>query len=79
MISELHMLGSGHLSHIRVAVIIGADEGFLDGPGVDPAQQVEFATCLVVCSGSPGTTEGLQSDYCAGRFIVNIKITGCIP
>src|SRR6202042_612032 len=38
----------GRLSHVRVAVVGRRDQQFLDGPGVDPADQVEDRACLVV-------------------------------
>src|SRR5580698_5087791 len=66
--------GSGRLSHVRVAVVGRRDELFLDGPGVDPADQVEDRARLVVGAAGPGPAERLLADDRAGRLVVDVEV-----
>ena len=51
-------------------------EGFLHGPGADPAHEVRFASSLVIGTGFSTATEGLLADDCTGGFVIDIEVAG---
>src|SRR5580692_12898661 len=61
-------------AHVRVAVVGRGDEQLLDGPGVDPADQVEDRAGLVVGATGPGPAERLLADDRAGRLVVDVEV-----
>src|SRR5260370_22866859 len=61
-------------AHVRVAVVRWRDEDLLDGPGVDPADQVEDRARLVIGAAGPGAPERLLADDRPGRLVVDVKI-----
>ncbi len=63
----------------RIAIIFRRIEGFFDGAGRYPAQQIDHGAGLIVGARSPGAAKWLLTNYGTGWLIINIKITGCIP
>src|SRR5690606_25476252 len=50
------------------------DERLLDGPGADPAGQIEDRTGLVVGAGGAGAAERLLADHRAGGLVVDVEV-----
>src|SRR5580704_3111757 len=64
----------GVLSQVRVPVVGGGYEEFLDRAGGDPADQVEHRAGLVVGAAGPGAAEGLLADDGAGGLVVDVEV-----
>src|SRR5687768_9626474 len=69
--------GSG-LEHRRVAELDGRDEGLFDGPGAQPALQVQGAPGFVVRSGPARAAERLLPDDRARRLVVHVEVAGSV-
>src|ERR1022692_324793 len=62
--------------HMWISVIDRRDEQLLDGPGIDPADQIEDGARLVVGAAGPRAAEGLLADDLAGRLVVDVEVAG---
>ncbi len=64
------------LSHKRILVIRRRKEILFNRAGGGPADQVQQAAGFVVGAGGSAAAEWLLAYYGAGRFVVDIEITG---
>ena len=53
-------------------------KGLLDGTRADPAEQVQWAACLVVGSTATSATKGLLSNHSARWFVVDVKVSSAV-
>src|SRR5215813_3925201 len=66
-------------AHVRVSMVNGRYERLLNRAGVDPADQVEDGSCLVVGAACPGPAERLLPDDSSGGLVVDIEVAGREP
>ena len=62
------------LPHVRVAVISGGHEEFLDGARRHPPDQVEDRARLVVRAARARSAEWLLADHRAGGLVVDVEV-----
>src|SRR4051794_2571649 len=63
-------------SHERIAVVARRDEGLLDRPGGDPADQIPHRAGLVVRARRARAAEGLLADHRPGWLVVDVEVSG---
>src|SRR5699024_8035184 len=64
--------------HKRISVIFRWIKIFLDRSRAHPSEEIEYRSCFIIRSAGPCSAERLLSYNCSGRFIIDIKISGCI-
>ena len=62
--------------HKWISIVCRRYQGFFDSPRRGPADHVQEGTGLIIGAGSSSPAEGLLTNDCPGRFVIDIEITG---
>ena len=65
-------------AHIRIIHRTGRYEGFFRRSRAGPADEVQNGARFVVGTRSTGAAERLLTNNCAGRFVVDVEVAGCV-